>query len=452
MKTKSYSIKEYLLRIIAIAMPMIIQGVVFQIQSLTDKAFLGHVDTVYISALGAAQFPFGATIDCVFALAVALVIFVSRAYGAQEHDKIRSYVKSYAFYTSIISLFMFMMWFFKAEFILRLLSVDEEIIGYSVTYVRICSVYFLILGIDCALQSMLQGIGHTKPIMVAGIIKVVLNIIISWVLIYGKFGLPARPVEGAAIGTLVANILSVVMIVVYCFIIKGKEYLLHINNRLWFSFRSFREVVKVGIPSALEYFLWNASNLVLLRFLNGISYIATTIYTLTFGVEIIVYAIYNGMSKAAMTLIGQSIGENDNKKGARYMHVCVVLNVVLVLITIVIFALIPDQILSIFTNKKDIVEESAPYLIFTGFILLPKCINVVIGNGIRAYGDTRWMLFTQTIGSVLVVSCSYILVRILDIHVVAIYITLFFDEATRAIINYIHYQRRYGIKKDCKSL
>lgn len=447
MKTKGYSTKEYLFKIISIAMPMIVQGIVFQIQSLTDKAFLGHVDPVYISALGAAQFPFGATIDCIFALAVALVIFVSRAYGAQEYDKIRGYVKSYAFYTSTISIVLFMMWFFKAEFILKLLSVDEEIIGYSVTYVRICSIYFLVLGIDCALQSMLQGLGHTKPIMIAGIIKVLLNIVLSWALIYGKFGLPAIPVEGAAIGTIVANLLSVVMIIVYCFIIRSKDYLLHMDNSLWFSFRRFKEVVIVGIPSALEYFLWNASNLVLLRFLNGISYIATTIYTLTFGVEIIVYAIYNGMSKSAMTLIGHCIGENDHEKGARYMHVCVVLNVVLVLITIVIFAVIPDQILSIFTNEKDIVNDAAPYLIFTGFILLPKCINVVIGNGIRAYGDTRWMLFTQVIGSTLVVSCSFILVRVFNIHVVAIYITLFLDEATRAIINYIHYHKRYGIKK-----
>lgn len=69
--TKSEKYKNTVEKIIAIAFPMVIQGIVFQIQSLTDKAFLGNLDSVYIAALGAVQFPLYTTIDSLFALCTA---------------------------------------------------------------------------------------------------------------------------------------------------------------------------------------------------------------------------------------------------------------------------------------------------------------------------------------------------------------------------------------------
>lgn len=53
---------------------MVIQGIVFQLQSLTDKAFLGNMDSIYISALGASQFPFYASMDTLVALASGITL------------------------------------------------------------------------------------------------------------------------------------------------------------------------------------------------------------------------------------------------------------------------------------------------------------------------------------------------------------------------------------------
>ena len=164
--------------IFQVAFPLIIQGMAFQLQSLTDKAFLGNLDTAYVSAAGAAQ-----------------------------RDKIADYVKSMAVYHTMVGILVFAAWFFGAETILRFFQVDSNIMGYSLSYVRVCIFYFLFVGVDSSLQAMLQGMGETRPIMYAGILKVGLNILVSWILIFGKCGFPALYVTGAAIGTLVANII-----------------------------------------------------------------------------------------------------------------------------------------------------------------------------------------------------------------------------------------------------
>ena len=62
---------------------MIIQGLVFQLQSLTDKAFLGNVDTLFLSAMGAAQIPFNTTVDSVAVICTGITIIVSQLYGGK---------------------------------------------------------------------------------------------------------------------------------------------------------------------------------------------------------------------------------------------------------------------------------------------------------------------------------------------------------------------------------
>lgn len=431
--------KDIVAKIIAIALPMVVQGIVFQIQSLTDKAFLGNLDSVYIAALGAAQFPFNTTIDSLFALCTGVVIIVSQLFGAGKKQNINKYVKSVMFFNTLICIGIFVLWFVFSRQIFTLLNVDEKIVEYCIRYVRICSVYFFFLGCDCTLQAMLQGLGNTKPIMLSGILKVVLNILISWVLIFGHFGFPALNMDGAAIGALVANIISTVFIAFYCFVIKRKEYRLQENHIQWIDFEAFQKAIRLGIPTGLEFFLWNASNLVLIGFLNSFSYLATTIYTLTFGIEVIVYAIFSGTSKAAMTLIGHSIGAHDNKSANQQLMTCMSLNFLIVMAAIITFILFPTRIINIFTNDAKIVGPTVPFLIFTAFIMLPKSLNVVIGNGIRAHGDTKWMLYSQIIGSVFVILCSCTLVKLFHLNITAIYITLLLDEAIRAAINYWHY-------------
>ncbi|MDD5936633.1 MAG: MATE family efflux transporter, partial [Clostridiales bacterium] len=219
-----------------------------------------------------------------------------------------------------------------------------------------------------------------------------------------------------------------------------------------FHFSLYRKEIALGIPTALEFFCWNASNLVLIRFLNGISIEATAIYTLTFGVETIVFAIFSGNSRATMTIIGQKIGSKELKSANSFFNTGLAINSGILIWFIAIFSIFPKQILSIFTRESSIVDLSAPFLVMTALIMIPKSINVITGNTIRAYGNTRWMLFSQIIGSILVVSCSFVLIRLFHVGVAAIYITLFTDETVRAIINYIYYVRKYRSTKEVLNL
>ena len=69
-----------------VAFPLMVQGIVFQLQSLTDKAFLGNLDTKYVAAIGSAQGPLISIADSLIAISMGLTIIVSRLYGAKQFD------------------------------------------------------------------------------------------------------------------------------------------------------------------------------------------------------------------------------------------------------------------------------------------------------------------------------------------------------------------------------
>ncbi len=168
------------------------------------------------------------------------------------------------------------------------------------------------------------------------------------------------------------------------------------------------------------------------------------VYTLTFGIEIVVYAFFSGTAKVTMSLMGHNIGAKKEYDASRFFNICVWLNLGIGLLAGGIFLLFPSQLLGIFTKDTQTIHDSIPFLMFTAAIMIPKSLNVVLGSGIRAYKDTKWMLYTQIVGSIVLIACSCFLVLQLHMHIVAIYITLFFDETIRSIMNYIYYYRKYS--------
>ena len=157
--------------------------------------------------------------------------------------------------------------------------------------------------------------------------------------------------------------------------------------------------------------------------------------------EVLAFCFYTGISKSTLTLIGHKIGERNIKEAKTIMNVSIAYSIFITIIFGLFFILFPRQILNIFTNDKLIIEKAVFFLIITSFILFPKSINAVVGNGIRGTGDTKWMLYTQLFGAGFIIVTSYVLIFLLKVGIIGIYIALFSDELIRSILNLAHFYR-----------
>lgn len=422
-----------------IAIPIMIQGLVFQLQNLVDKSFLGNLKTEYLTAIGVTQSPFFMTITIIMAITTGLSIIVGHLYGAGKLHEMKDSIASTITFNIFFSLLLLILWYIFGEFALGLINVDSSIMPYALTYLRIIAIYLPFFAIDGSIQGTLQAFGKTKPIMYVGIIKVFLNIFLDWVLIFGKFGLPAMELEGAAIATLAANIISSLILIIYYTYTSKLPIQTKFRELFSFNWKSYTKIAAVGLPTGMEYFLWHVGNVVIIAFLNQISIMGVAIYVLLNSVGFFALELYFGISKTTMTITSQQLGKKDYESTRPIMIRSIIYDLVIVTFMAAIILLFTEPILDIFTDDLKLISLALPLVIYMLLNFYPKSINVLIGHGIRATGNTRWMMYTQIIGTILVIALSYVLVNIYGLGLEAIFITVLVDESVRSIINSIYF-------------
>jgi putative MATE family efflux protein len=426
-------------RILKIAIPLILQQLSLQMQVWVDRAMLGHVDTKYFSAVGNVLVPYHAITAIILAVCTGTTILIAQSIGAGNRQNCQDYAECSYIGNSIFPVIAFLFFFFCSEYVFKLIGVKSPILEYSATYMRILCFSLLILGPVTTSFSILQGIGITKVIMLSGFVSNVLNIFLDWILIFGNLGFPPMEIKGAAYASTISNFLASPIAIFYVVSQKNIPFRISIKNIFRFHWGLYKNVLKVGVPSGLEYFLWNIGNIFVVSFLNKLDILATGIYSLLFSLQVVPLFMYMGFANAALTLVGHKTGEDDEKQAVHVGLKCLRISLVICAVVAALYFAFPKALLRIFTNDLSLIDYAATFLLIIPFIMFPQAINNVIGRGIRGMGDTRWMLYSQIFGTCLVITLSYTLIFTAGLGLLGIFVTLLVDETVRGIVNLLRF-------------
>lgn len=428
--------KRYTKKILQIAIPITLSNLISQFQMLIDRMFLGQLDITCMSAVGNATSPMWTTMNIIFALTTGATILVSQAYGAGETKRAKDLTASLFLYNNILAIAMFLFWLLGPRFVFGLMGVDKSIIEMSVTYAKVYSPIFILTGIGASVSSMLQVCQKTSIMAVYGISRSVINVVLDYCLIFGHWGFPEMGVAGAALGTLIAEFVGDIIVLIYVIYAKDIWLKPSLNSILHADFKAYIQSVKLGIPPALEGFAWNLGNLYLIAMLNKVSIEAAGIHSIIFGVECVAIVIFDGIGVATLTLSGYETGQNNVKGVWDVVVNSVWLALVAAVINMAVFLIFPQEILAIFTKDASVIAVAATYLLIVGIDLFPKAGNIIFGSGIKGYGDPSWMLKTQLVGTAFVIAGSTILVIVMGKGMTELFCLVVADEVLRFIFNY----------------
>ena len=433
--------KQYLRRLLIIAVPIILSNIIGQLQMLIDRIFLGHADDLYMSALSNVTTPMWATMSFCFSLVAGASILISQSVGAGDRENIEEYAGAMIKYNNIIPVLLFLFWLFLSEPVFKIMGVSENLMPMCLSYARFYAPVFLLAGMGGSLSVILQTSNYTQPLVAYGIIRAGLNIVLDYILIFGKLGFPALGIKGAAIGTTIAEYLGAIFISYVILTSKKLGTRPSMRGIKKAKMSTYLTSAKLGINTAFEDFAWNLGNLLLIRILNTINEFAAGIYSIIFGVEVLAVVIVGAIGSGTMTLTSEATGKKDL---AQYKGVCIcayALCMIVAVLMIILALTIPEQIIALFTKDTSVITTSSIYLLIVGINLFSKSANIIVGNGIRGSGDTRWMLYTQMFGTVSIVSVAAFFVYVCKLGITGIFLAVLVDEAVRALINLWKYLR-----------
>lgn len=426
-------------QIFTIAFPIMISSIVMQVQVLTDSMFLGRVDTDFFAAVGNAFFPFFLFQVFLLTIPTGTAVLIAQRIGANKAEDGKRFAESSYKFNTLLAVVMFFVWFFFAKQIFIFMGVEDPILTYSVTYMRFLAFTLLALGVHSTSQGILYGIGMTKPLMYIGILRSLLNILLDWIFIFGKFGVPAMGIQGAALGTVLSDFVGMPILFTIILLSKKQPFKIEIFSIIKSKWKDYKEVIRIGLPSGLEDVIWSLGNLTIVLFLNKLGQVETGIYNLIMRIELTPFFLYIGFAKAAQTLVGNRIGEQDHKGAIKDGLACLKYTLYTGAIFLVLFLTIPDRILGLFTKDAGYIKTVVPFLMLAAAYLIPKAMNITIGHSIRGYGDTKWMLYTQIFGTVFQISLSYIFIFTLNFGIFGFFYVLIIDETFRAMVNTVRF-------------
>lgn len=427
--------RDYKKQLIKIALPIMLSNLISQVQMLIDKIFLGRLDITCMSAVGNASSPMWTTMNIVFSLSVGGTILMSQAKGAGESEKAQKIMDSLFLYNNVFSVLFFAVWMILPKLIFTIMGVGDNVIGMSVEYARYYSPVFLLLGLGVSVSVMLQVSEKTGILVVYGLVRSLVNIFLDWVLIFGNLGMPRMEVAGAALATTIAEYIGDIVILVY--VIVSKDILLkpRFANVLKAKWTNFYDSLKLGLPSALEDFTWNFGSLYLIVMLNRISETAAGIYSIVFSIELLPIVIMDSLGRATLTVSGIETGKVNYKGIKDVVLICIKWSACLGAFILLMCILFPETILSWFTTDRTVIASAAIYLLIIGIDLFPKSGNIIVGSGIKGFGNTKWMFGTQIFGTIFIITMSSILVMGFNCGIAEIFCVVVADETIRVIMN-----------------
>ncbi len=433
---------DYKNKLVKIFVPLMLSQLISQIQMFIDRIFLGRMDILFMSAVGNATAPMWTTMSFVYSLSMGASILISQSVGEKDIEKAKNYAASLVKCHNVIPLLLFLFWIFCGPLVFKLMGVSENVMGLCVTYTRIYAPVYLIIGLGASYSVVFQTSNYTKPLVAYGIIRSVLNIILDYLLIFGKFGFPRMEIAGAALGTTIAEYVGALYLV-YVTIAKKNKFFTSPGLKRIISSKvaPYLKSIKLGLPSACEDLLWNIGNLCIIRILNTINEMAAGIYSMVFTVEIIFVVVIGSLGSGTLTLTGEATGAKDIKLYRNVVKTAVKWSFLVAAFALIFVSIFPRLTLSLFTTDKEVIEMSVIYIILVATNLFGKSGNIIIGSGIRGYGDTKWMFFTQALGTVGVVALACLCVFVFKLGMLGVFIAVLCDEAIRAVINFIRFLR-----------
>jgi len=380
-----------------LAIPMVVSQGAFAVMIFCDRWFMSHLDAAHIAATmggGVASFFCISLFMGVITYANALV---AQYYGAGNLAKCPRVVTQGVLMAIGCSPVLLLLGLYGGR-AFSYLDHDPAQVPLERLYFEILmSVSFFSL-VKACLASYFAGIGRTRVIMIADVLSVMLNIPLSWALVFGRWGLPELGIAGAALGTVVASLFGLSIYLAF-YLSRAHRSQFDVGSSLQFDPGIMRRYLRLGIPAGLESFLNMASfNLFLLLF-QAYGVIQGAAMAIVFNWDMLSFVPMIGLNIAVTSLIGRFVGRQDMGRTNQVISSGFIIALGYSGVLVVLFLVYRMEMVDVFRTPE---PDFAAIRDLAGSMMLGLCsymladATIQVSSGVlRGAGDTRWVMITS---------------------------------------------------------
>lgn len=391
--------KEFKKKLTDIALPVTVQTLMHSSLSLIDQIMIGSLGSACIAGIGlAGKFTslFSVTVSAIVA---AAGILISQYVGAKNERGVRD-----SFYLPLYFSLIFVVGFTLASLfapiqIMAFYADDVETISKAAVYLRWRAVGYFPEILTMFVSTLLRNMNRAKLPAVAGVVAIITNTLLNWLLIFGFGPIPRMEEAGAAIATVISHIVEM-LIVVVLFVQEKKKQNLFLHPTVSFSKEFVKNAAVILAPILVGEFLWSLGENMYAVIYGHLGTEPCAAMTLMYPIQGIAIGALCGVSAASGIIVGNSLGANDDKKAWSQAIDFVRLTVTAgIIIGVIVCALSPFYV-KLFNVAPETRAVTIKILAAFAFVFTAKVFNMVIGGGVlQSGGQTKFMTAVNIIGT-----------------------------------------------------
>ncbi len=371
-------------KILKISIPAALNSLMDMLQVITDLIMVGRISAFAVAAVGLGLQSLMFVFAILTLLHVGTSALLSRFVGARRMKRASMGLSTLLRFAFMLSLPVMLAWYYLASNIYVWFGTAPEVVALGADYVQMLTWMLPFVFMKLVFVSALNSAGDTKTPMKVKIGSIILNVILNYLLIFGHFGFPELGVLGAAVGTVIVNMLEFVVYVIL--------YLRHKTPYipLWHYSKSLlKRALKVGIPASFERALTFGSLMLFTVIITQYGTEALAGYQIGLRVEGLAFMPGIGFTIAAMALMGQGLGAKKPEQAREDVLLVLKYTVGFMFFLSFFMIFLPEKIVWFFTDDVQTIEQASLYLRIVGLSQIPLAFNFVLSGALRGAGDSK---------------------------------------------------------------
>ena len=374
-----------------LVVPIFIETLLIMMLGAVDTIMLSQYSDESVAAVGVVNQIVMFAFLIFEVINIGTSVLCSQYLGAKMQKNMVQVVGVALLFNLVVGLLISAILHYSATTLLGWMGLRPELLKYGIGYMQIVGAFAFFQAISFTISASLRSANKAIYPMLVTVLVNIMNIIGNYSLIFGKWGMPALGVEGAAISTSVAR--GVSMVVLFVILFRKHIPRFPLNYFRPFPWVELKNLLKVGLPSAGENMSYSFSQVVITYFINILGNNALATRTYTVNIVMFVYLFAIAMAQGGAISIGHLVGQKKIRAAYLLGKYVMRLSILVSLVLSCIWAASGHFIFSMLTDNQEIIKMGVTIMLVDIIVEIGRAVNIYATNALRSAGDVNFPFY-----------------------------------------------------------
>lgn len=430
-----------------IAYPILISLLMEHLINITDTAFLGHVGEIELGASALAGVFYMAIYMLGFGFSIGVQILIARRNGEQKYSEIGNLFMQGACFLLALATVMFFLSDYFVTYVFRHLVASEQVYQAAASYLEWRRYGFFFSFLAILFRAFYIGTTETRTLTLNSIVMVLSNVVFNYILIFGKFGCPPLGIAGAAIGSSLAELVSLLFYVGYTWKkVDHAKYGLFRNFK--FSLAEFKKTWDISSWTMLQSILFPSQWFLFFIAIEHLGERPLAIANVMRSINTCFFMAIFAFADTTSSLVSNLLGSGKGK--VEVWETCkktIRLTYLIGIPFLLLAALFPSALLQIYTNNEGLIQAALPttYIMLLGYFL--SAPGLVLFNAVSGTGNTNKSMCIMAITISTYIVYVVIMVMYLKVDVAIAWTSEYIYGGMLLLLSYLYLKTRNWEKR-----